>query len=249
MKNLSFIVVLLLICSCNKSNVEFPFTEEQMVGNKMYGELLEYALFDTTKVDFVNALLCDTLKKNENLIFKKIITEIGDSSYFFFQLQEYRPVINDYIGMLYVDINNFDSIYRYSFTSDSRYSTKEFIKVIDYIAELNQSTIEETIKHEKVNNKYIPHFYFVVMADYSDCESGFVEKVMQINRQINALMEECSEQIFKNEKVEIVPSVEITNRFKEIYESRQDYEPILIEDEEILKEILYPKTPSTPSSQ
>ena len=139
--------------------------------------------------------------------------------------------------MLYVDINKFDSIYMYCFDYRFRYSTNEFIKVIEEIAEHNKSTVEETIKHRKINNKYIPHFYFVVMTDYSDCESGFIEKVNRINKQINTLMDICSMKIFKKERVVITPYIEITNGFTDIYKSRLDYYALPIVDEEIMIEI------------
>ena len=235
MKYLLFLIILFFSFSCKNVNEKFPFNEEQMVQNKMYGELLEYALFDTTKIEFVQSLICDTLKKNENLIFSKIIKEIGDSSYFYFHMREYEPIINDYIGMIYIDINKFDSIYMYSFDLSFRYSINEFDKVIEEIAEHNKSTVEETIKHRKINNQYIPHFYFVVMTDYSDCENGLIEKIIQINNQIDTLMDLCSMKIFKNEKIVIRPYIEITSGFTDIYQSRLDYLPLPFDDEEIFK--------------
>ena len=237
MKYLQFLIILFLTVSCKNENEKFPFSEDAMVQSKMYGMLLEYALFDTTKIEFVNTILCDTLKKNDELIFSKIETKIDDSSYFYFHLCEYEPIINDYIGMIYVDINKFDSIYMYCFDYNLKYSTNEFIKVIEDIAEHNKSTVEETIKHRKINNNYVPHFYFVVMTDYSDYESGFVEKVIRINKQINALMGECSLKVFGNEKVAIIPFIEITSGFTDIYKSRLKYNTLPIVDEEILIKI------------
>jgi|SRR5690554_891172 len=236
MRHLQYIVIFLLIVSCKNEKIKFPFSEEQMVQNNMYGELLEYALYDTTRIDFVDSILCDTIRKNGDLIFSKVETEIDDISHYFFYLHEYEPIINDYIGMIYVDINKFDSIYMYCFDDDFKYSTDDFIKVIQEIAEHNKSTIEETIKHRKINNKYIPNFYFVVMFDSSCCESGFVRKVVWINQQIKSLMNACSESIFKNEKVKIKPYIEISSCYTEIYNSRFDYYPLPIMEENILIE-------------
>lgn len=220
MKYILFIIVTLTIVACENETKKFPFSEEEMVQNKMYGILLDYTLFDTTKTDFVDDILCDTITKNENLIFSKIITEIEDSSYFFFHMYEYEPIINDYIGMLYVDIDRFDSIYMYGYYDDFRYSTNDFIKLIKEIATHNKSTVEETIKHRKVNNSYIPHFYFVVRTNYSDCENGFTKQVIWITKQINNLMNDCVIKILKNENIEITPYIEFQSGLKDTYKRR-----------------------------
>lgn len=238
MRYITIIMINLFVLSCNIEKHNFPFTEEEMLQNDMYGTLLEYALFDTIKTDFVDSVLCDTILKNKNLIFSKVVTEIGDSSYFFFQMHEYEPIINDYIGILYVDINNFDSIYMYCFDNSFRYSTDEFNNVIEEIAKHNRSSVEATIKHRKINNGYIPHFYFVVMIDYSKSKNGFAKNIIKINNQIDALMETCSKTIFKNDEIKIIPYIEITNRFTEIYQLRHNYYPLpQISEEEILNEI------------
>ena len=203
-----------------------------MVENKMYGELLEFALHDSTKIDFVDSLLCDTLKKNSALIFSKIETEINDSLYFFFHMHEYEPVINDYVGIIYVEINQFDSIYMYSFDSSFRYSTSEFMKVIEEISDHNKKTIEETIKYRKIKERFIPHFYFVVMIDTALCKRGFVREFMQINEQIDTMLNSCIKKIFKNEQIKIEPYIEITSRPTEIYKLRSNFQlPITMEEE------------------
>lgn len=230
-----YFIILFIIVSCRNEKNNFPFDEEQMVKNKMYGELLEYALYDTTKQDFVNSILCDTLKKNSDLIFTKIETIIDDSSYYFFHLHEYEPIINDYIGMIYIDINKFDSIYMYSFDESFKYSTNEFIKVIEEIAKHNKSTVEETIKHRKVGNRFIPNFYFVVMIDTAYFEGDFVGKVIRINQQINSLMSSCSD-MFENEKVIIEPYIEITSCFTGIYKSQINYRPLPVVEDDVLFE-------------
>ena len=234
-----YIIILFIIVSCRNEDKRFPFEVEQLVQNKMYGILLEYALYDTTKIDFVNSILCDTLKKNRDLIFTKIETKINDSSYYFFHLHEFEPITNDYIGMIYVDINKFDSIYMYSFDESLKYSTNEFIKVIQEIAKHNNSTVEKTIKHCNINNRFIPNFYFIVMID-SNCYNGdFVSKVKQINQQINSLMSSCSDRVFKNEKVKIEPYIELTSRFTEIYKSRFDYHPFpVVEEDDLLNKLI-----------
>ncbi len=235
MRYIFYIVTLLLITSCKNKENKFPFDEEQMVKEKLYGELLEYALFDSTKIDFVDSLLCDTLRKNEDLILSKIQTVINDSSYYFFHLHEYEPIINDYIGMIYMDINRFDSIYMYAFDNNLKYSTDEFLKVIEAISDHNKTTIEETIKYRKIKNSFIPNFYFVVMIDTVLCESGFVRKFKQINKQIDTMLNSCGEHIFKNEKINIDPYIEITGIYTEIYKSRYINRPPPIPEEDLFK--------------
>lgn len=232
MRFIFYILILFLITSCKNEDSKFPIDEQLMVENKMYGELLEFALYDSTNIDFVNSLLCDTLRKNSDLIFSKIETEINDSLFYFFHMHEYEPVINDYIGMIYVDINQFDSIYMYSFDSSFRYSTNEFMKVIKEISDHNKKTKEETIKHRKFKDSFIPHFYFVVMIDTALCKNGFIRKFMRVSEQIDTMLNSCSEEIFKNEKIKIEPYIEITSGFTEIYKSISEYQlpPILEED-------------------
>ena len=226
MRHIISIIILFLIVSCKNENIKFPFNEKELIQNKMYGELLEYAMYNTTKIDFVNSILCDTLKNNSDLIFSKIESRINDSTYYFFHLHEYEPIINDYIGMIYIDINKFDSIHMYSFDNNFKYSSNEFIKVILEIAEHNKSTVEKTMKHRKINNKFIPNFYFVVMVDFATCDDEFVRRFIHVNKQINSMMTSCSKKIFKNEKVEIEPYIEITSGFTEIYKSRFNYKPL-----------------------
>ncbi|MBN2663224.1 MAG: hypothetical protein JXR68_06210 [Bacteroidales bacterium] len=51
-------------------------------------------------------------------------------------------------------------------------------------------------------------------------------------------MDTCSKTIFKKEKIKIIPFIEITSGFTEIYQSRHDhYPPPPINEEEILNEI------------
>lgn len=76
------------------------------------------------------------------------------------------------------------------------------------------------------------------MIDYSNCENGFTKNIIKINNKIDALMDTCSKTIFKKEKIKIIPFIEITSGFTEIYQSRHDhYPPPPINEEEILNEI------------
>ena len=88
-------MISLWVLSCNNERNKFPFTEDEILQNEMYGTLLDYALFDTTKTEFVDDILCDTIIKNEHLVFSKNSTKIEDRSYFFFEMHGYEPIIND----------------------------------------------------------------------------------------------------------------------------------------------------------
>ena len=65
--------VVVVVISCCQSNVEyvekFPFNEEELI-EKNFGVLLEYAIFDSTKIDFVKSILCDSICKNQKAILK-----------------------------------------------------------------------------------------------------------------------------------------------------------------------------------
>ena len=80
MNYLYYFLIIFLLIACKKKETAFPLDQQTMIENKMYGSLLEYALYDTTKISLVDSILCDTLKKNNNLVFSKIETKIKEHS-------------------------------------------------------------------------------------------------------------------------------------------------------------------------
>ena len=211
MKSKIFILnIVFIVSSCCQSNVEyvelFPLSEDELIEDN-FGVLLEYAIFDSTKIDFVKNILCDSICKNQNLTFRKIETVINDSSYFFFYCREREFERSDYIGVLYFDINNLDTICLYSHSF--RYGINDIDKIIEKIADYNKTSIDETVKYWKIGNQYGPNFYCIVEFDLMKCENGFIEKVIMFNRTLNKLMDTYSEKKFPNEKVVIRPYIEI----------------------------------------
>ncbi len=223
-----FFVFLLVSCNSetkkrpmdNESTVlelkQFPWTEEEMLRSKLYGQLLEFALFDSNKIQIVNEILCDTLLKNNNLSFSKIETKKGDSTYFVYYLHECENISTDYIGVLYLDFKNLDSICMYNFQNRFSFTSNDFMKILDNIAKKNKCSVEEIMKHRKLNNAFIPHFYFVVLIDSSSCSEGFVEGVKDVSYKINSIIDSCNQMIFGNDKIMVLPYMEFTNCFHDI---------------------------------
>ena len=215
MKRLIIMIIAVVVAvSCCQSNVEyveqFPFSEEDLI-EKNLGVLLEYAIFDSTKIDFVKSILCDSICKNQNLTFCKTETVINNCSYFFFdcRMQEVRR--SDYPGILWLDINNMDSL-RNNF--GVRYGINDIDIIIEELAEFNKTSIDEVIKSVfikqcEIGNVYIPYLIYIVSFDSFNCEDGFVEKVILVNKTINKVMDAYSEKKFPNEKIIIRPLIEI----------------------------------------
>ena len=86
MKNIHqrlFVIISFIIYlnSCTDVKVKhFPFSEDEMVEYNLYGALLEYAIHDSSKIDFVESIICDSIRKNQKLVFSKTKTIINDSS-------------------------------------------------------------------------------------------------------------------------------------------------------------------------
>jgi hypothetical protein len=213
-----FVVVLFLasLNSCTDSKTKcFPFSESELTENNMFGALLEYAIYDSSKIEFVEKAICDSIKKNQELMFCKtdasIVRENSFNSYFFFDCNEAVISRNDYIGFIYFNISKPDSLILYC--DKFRYSTEDIDYVVDEIVKANNSTIEETVKHHKFNDQYVPNFYFTVFFGTMDCNDGFVKKAVSWHNKINGLMDSYSERHFKNEKIKIRPYIEIRVTF------------------------------------
>jgi len=206
-----FIFFAIHLNSCTDAQKYFPFSEDEMVKNNMFGALLEYAIYDRSKIDFVEGVICDSIRKNQDLVFSKTEAIIYDSSYYFFDCHEREYVINDYIGIIYFDIKNPDSLFYYC--EDFKYSIEDLDSVIDEIAKHNKSSIEKTIKYRSINDQYVPNFYFIVEFHSMDCNDGFVKKTIQFQDKINGLMDLYSERKFKNSQIKIRPYIEIRITF------------------------------------
>jgi len=217
MKNIHHILFAIIpflvsLNSCTDSKTKhFPFSEAELTEYNIFGALLEYAIYDSSKIDFAEKAICDSIKKNQELVFCKIEAIIEDSSYHFFNWREREYHHSDYIGIIYFDITNPDSLFYYS--ESFKHSIEELDYVVDEIVKHNNSTIEKTIKHHRINNQYIPHFYFIVDLDTMDCNDGFVKKAISWHNKINGLMDSYSERHFKNKEIKIRPYIEIRVTF------------------------------------
>ena len=81
------VILLTLVSSCTDSKTKhFPFSEAELTEYNMFGALLEYAIYDSTKIEFVEKAICDSIKKNQGLMFCKTEAFIvrDNRSYFFF---------------------------------------------------------------------------------------------------------------------------------------------------------------------
>ena len=217
-KVLIFSILVLIAGSCRQSSLEnveqFPLSEEELI-EENFGVLLEYAIFDSTKIDFIKSLICDSISKNKYLIFEKMEVVINDSSYFFFICSKNQDLRHsDYPGILWIDINNLDSLNN---NFSYRYGINDIDTIIEELAEFNKTSIDEVVKSWKIGNVYIPYLLYIVHFDSFNCEDGFVEKVILFNKTINKVMDSYSEKIFPNEKIIIRPQIEIQFDFNLLY--------------------------------
>jgi len=227
MKSKIFILsIAFIVGSCNQSNVEyierFPFSEDELI-EENFGILLEYAIFDSTKIDFVKRLICDSISRNKYLKFAKMELEINDSSYFFFICREDKDLRrSDYPGILWIDINNLDSLTN---NFGYRYGINDIDIIIEELVEFNKTKIssidatstDKIVKQWKIGNVFIPYLVYIVYFDSFNCEDGFVEKVILFNKTINNVMDSYSEKKFPNEKIIIRPQIEIEIDFNLLY--------------------------------
>ena len=186
--------IVLILGGCGQRNIEyveqFPLSENELI-EENFGVLLEYAIFDSTKINFVKSLICDSISKSKYLMFRKMELDINDSSYFFLTcLDDWDLMHNDYPGLLWLDINNLDSLTN---NFGYRYSIYDIDKIIEELVEFNKTSIDEVVKQWKIGNVYIPYLVYIVIFDSFNCEDGFVEKVVLFNKTISKVMNSYSE--------------------------------------------------------
>jgi len=208
-----FVICLIGLSSCKENklggsdSVGFPLNETQMVKSKEIGTMLEYAIFDSTKIDFVTNIICDTFSIKDGFVFSKIEAIIYDSSYFFFYYHEWEDINFDYIGMIYLDLENPDTICLYSYKW--KYSINDFGQIIKEISDHNQCSVMELIKDRKVGRYYVPKIVFIVNLNSSECSSGFVKQAIETDRIVNSLLDKYIKSEFPDEKILIKPNIEI----------------------------------------
>ncbi len=207
---ITLIFVLLWSTSCQTEPKEkFPFSEKEMAEGLNIGTLLEYAIYDSTKVEFVKSTIGDSLRKGIDLYFKKIFVEINDTIFHHFAgpFIENWNVVSHYLGVVYLDIDRRDSCYLYDPTLV--YGLNELDLIMESIAERYNKTPVEILKDNKVGNAYVPKIYFVVNTESMDCRDGFVEKTINIDKFIKDLMREYVERSFPEEEIRISPFIKI----------------------------------------
>ncbi len=171
------------------------------------GILLEYSIFDTTKIEFVKNILCDTLNDNQDIVFEKQAVIINDSTYYFYTLRKRMYVEFDYIGMLYFDAENLDTFSMYTY--DWKFTIDDFDSAVKAIYESNQFSKEELFKRKKIGNYYVPDIFFNIEVNSMKCESGFLEKVVQADRKINLLLKNYVQKEFPDENILVKPRITI----------------------------------------
>ncbi len=208
------VLVICLSClsSCKEKKLDgedngFPLSETELINSKEIGSMLEYAIFDTTKIDFVNNIICDTPRIKSGFVFSKLEAHIYDSSYFFFYYHEDRHIDFDYIGMIYLDLENPDTICLYSY--DWKYHINDFEQIIIEISDYNKCSVMEIIKHRKVGRYYVPNLYFNFNLNSLECSNGFVKKVIEIDRKVNSIMDKYIKSEFPNEEILIKPNIQL----------------------------------------
>ena len=211
-KYLIGIVLILLLHSCSsKKQIEFLISESEMIRNNKFGLLLEYAIWDNTKIELVNKIICDSVEPYKEFSFGKTEILIKDSSYYFFDFYETKYFINDYIGVIYLDINEPDSVFYYC--EDFKYHINDFDLIVNEIVNHNNSTIEKTLKYRKVGSKYVPHFYFIVSFHTMDCADKFIETSIEYYKKINGILDKFIERNFGSEIIDVEPFIEIRITF------------------------------------
>lgn len=194
-------------CNNKKENSNqintFPFTEAEMIEMNDPGLLLEYAIYDTSKIDFVKNLICETLKQERDIVFRKSKVIINDNTYFHYIIEERMYVEFDYIGMIYFDANNLDTFSMYS--CDWKYKTDNLDKAITEICENNKFSKRELIKHDKVSKFYIPKIYFHIEVNSMNCDCAFIEHVVHADRFIDSLLQAYVNKEFPDDKILVKP--------------------------------------------
>lgn len=189
----------------------FPFSESEMITQNSIGTLLEYAIFDTSNIEFVENIICDTLKSKENYVFSKIELETNDSTFFFYSYKKREYPRTDYIGMIYLDIDKPDTISMYSY--DWKYHIDDFEQIMKEIAERNNCSEKDVLQHRKMGNYFIPKIYFFIDFNSMDCSTNFLRKVVRIEKKINSLFKNYIQSKFKDEIILVKPYIEL--RLKE----------------------------------
>ena len=82
--------------------------------------------------------------------------------------------------------------------------------IVDSIALLTQENLDQVLKKTKASkNMYVPTFVFEVNAKTMDCEHGFIENVVELNKRVNQTMDELSLELFPSDSILIRPIIEI----------------------------------------
>ncbi len=210
-------ILLIGICltqlySCNNKKEKadqrntFLLSETEMIEMNDPGVLLEYAIYDTSKVEFVKSIICDTLSFGKDYVFRKVETTINDSSYFLYDFQQKEYINVDYVGMIYFDAGDLDTFAFY--TDDRKYPVKDFGKVLKEICDYNKCSLEELIKYRKVGEYYIPNIYVYVEFNSMSCDSGFIEKAVIIDHKISSLFSEFIRKELPDDTLLIKPYIE-----------------------------------------
>lgn len=205
---LSLVLLLVITLSCLRhQSHSFPLTEKEMIVNRAYGMLLEYAIFDDTKIDLVKSVLCDSLEVNPDIIFRKTETIFpSDTLLMFcsFKKDTYDSSI-DWKNILNVKLEMQDSI---TWLSD-KYHINEITPIIDSIIKSSDDNVDWVFKQRKIKDIYVPTFAFVVKVEILNCNSDFIENVIQLNKRVNKLMDKLSKDYYPEEKITIRPIIEI----------------------------------------
>ena len=203
---LMFFLLITLGCSDHKTN-DFPLTEREMIENRAYGMLLEYAIFDNTKTDIVKSVLCDSLEANPDIVFRKTETIFpSDTLLMFvsFDKDNFNSSI-DWKNVLNVKLEMQDSITWLSV----RYHINEITAIIDSIIKSSDNNVDWVLKQRKIKDIYVPTFAFVVKVETYNCKNDFIENVIKLNKQANKLMDRVSKKYYPEEKITIRPIIEI----------------------------------------
>ncbi len=205
-----FVSVFLCLNSCQINHKEkFPFSEQEMSEEMNYGTLLEYAIYDTTKIELVKSMIGDRLKSGEDFLFRKIFVEVNDIIYHYFAgpfIEDYS-VESHYLGVVYLEINRRDSCYL--FDPKLVYGLNEFDLIVEKVAERYNKTPVEILMDKKMDNVYIPKIYFIVKTKSMDCQDGFVEKIIKVDRFIKDLLREYVKRNFPEKEIRISPFIEV----------------------------------------
>lgn len=210
-KIIKIILFSFIITSCNApkehtvdNNFVIPF--KTLIKSNDLGNLLEFALYDTTNINKVKEIICDSLNNIHDIYFIRIEKIYEQDTLFFLQAYPHDGSISCADGTLLFYIN-LDSPEIIRWMGDD-YTFSNLNSLIDSISILKNTDKTTLIGKNKLQNFVIPRFAFVIKSKSFSCEYQFIEKIVSINSQIETQLAKVSNELY-SDTIKIRPKIEI----------------------------------------